>query len=512
MTDSKIKTAKKNIASGLISRIISILAPFISRTILLRIMGSSHLGLNSLFNSILNVLNLAELGIDSAITYNMYIPIAEGDKAKVNSLLKLYQKLYRYIGFFILLTGLLCVPFLRFLVRGEIPDDIDLILVFLLYLSNTTISYLLFAYKKSLLVALQRNDIVSNISTIIIVLQNAMQILLYFLTKNYYLYSSLLLFFTILSNLLCNYVSVRLYPEYKPEGELDKQDKEEIKKQISGLMINKVCMKSRNAFDNIVISSLINLISVTIYSNYFYVINSVHGILGTILISITSIIGNDIITKSKDENLVYMKTIQFIYMWLSIWSMGCVFILYQDFMVKWAGSSLLLDNLAVILFSAYGFILCAGDVNGMYLDTNGLWWFTRKFTLIETIISLVLNILLAINIGLNGVILASLVSVVFSNMYYNPRILYKHYFGIEHLKGYLLELLKYIILFSFVCVISKRLCVFLSLHGLFLYIGKVVTVSLVTIIICICSAYRNKTAENAREMLSKLVTIKTKNR
>ena len=58
------------------------------RTAMIYLMGVEYLGLNSLFTSILQVLNLAELGVGSAMVYSMYKPIAENDKSTICALLK----------------------------------------------------------------------------------------------------------------------------------------------------------------------------------------------------------------------------------------------------------------------------------------------------------------------------------------------------------------------------------------------------------------------------------------
>jgi hypothetical protein len=132
--------------------------PFITRTVILYILGTEYLGLSSLFSSLLSFLSLAELGVSNALVYSMYKPIAEEDEETVCALLALYRKLYRMIGLVILTAGLICVPFLRHFISGEVPADVNLYVLYGLYLSNTVCSYFLFAYRGSLLTAHQRID------------------------------------------------------------------------------------------------------------------------------------------------------------------------------------------------------------------------------------------------------------------------------------------------------------------------------------------------------------------
>ncbi len=74
--NSRSKNALRNIIWGFVEKCASLLIPFITRTIFIKVLGSEYLGLNSLFTSILSVLNISELGFGTAIVFSMYKPIA----------------------------------------------------------------------------------------------------------------------------------------------------------------------------------------------------------------------------------------------------------------------------------------------------------------------------------------------------------------------------------------------------------------------------------------------------
>jgi len=121
-----VKNAKRNILFGSINRIVVLLIPFIKRVIVLNVLGSQYLGLGSLFQSILSVLSLSELGFSAAMVYNMYKPAAEGNAAKMNALMNFYRRVYRVIGGVIFGSGLLLIPLLPRLIKGTYPEDINL--------------------------------------------------------------------------------------------------------------------------------------------------------------------------------------------------------------------------------------------------------------------------------------------------------------------------------------------------------------------------------------------------
>ena len=78
------------------------------------------LGLNGLMTSIISMLSIAELGVGEAINYSLYTPLAKGDKAQVNAIMKLYKKLYLGIAGVILVIGLAIIPFLHLVIDADI--------------------------------------------------------------------------------------------------------------------------------------------------------------------------------------------------------------------------------------------------------------------------------------------------------------------------------------------------------------------------------------------------------
>ena len=76
-------------------------------------MGVEYVGLNSLFTSVLQVLNLAELGVGSAMVFSMYEPVSKNDSVTICALMKLYKIYYRIIGFVILVVGIIIMQYTR---------------------------------------------------------------------------------------------------------------------------------------------------------------------------------------------------------------------------------------------------------------------------------------------------------------------------------------------------------------------------------------------------------------
>ena len=128
---SRTVNSTRNMIAVVINKSITIIFPFIIRTVINNNLGAEYLGLSSLFKSILTMLSLAELGISSAIVFSMYKPIAIGDKQEINALYRFYKIIYRVIGTVIMGVGLLLVPFLPKLMNGTAPADINIYYIYL---------------------------------------------------------------------------------------------------------------------------------------------------------------------------------------------------------------------------------------------------------------------------------------------------------------------------------------------------------------------------------------------
>ena len=186
MKIERTKNAARNIVFDGMLKLLNIIIPFFLRSIMLHYLGVKYLGLSGLFRSILSFLNLAELGVGSAMVFSMYKPIAEDDTPTICALLKLYRTFYQAIGLFIAVAGLTLTPFLRNLVGGDIPSDMNLYILYFMNLGSTVLTYWLFAYKRSLLDAHQRTDIISKISLITQFVEYMLKLLALIIFKNYY--------------------------------------------------------------------------------------------------------------------------------------------------------------------------------------------------------------------------------------------------------------------------------------------------------------------------------------
>lgn len=467
----RAKNTKRNIIFGIINKLITIFLPFMIRTIIIKVIGAEYLGLNSLFASILQVLNLAELGFSNAIVFSMYKPIAENDEETICALLNFYKKIFRIIGMIVLFVGMILLPFLPKLISGTYPEGINLYCLYLIYLANTVLSYFLFAYKTSILNAYQRTDIISNVGSITQGTMMGVQIVILFLTKNYYLYILAMPIFTLINNLINAYLVDKMYPTLVCKGQVGSGIKQNVKKQVSGLMVHRLCTISRNSFDSIFVSAFLGLTTTAMYGNYYYIMNAVIGIISVITNALLAGVGNSIVLETREKNYQDLKKINFLYMWLGGWCTICLICLYQPFMKIWMGNQYLFPDSVVILFCIYFYVLKMGDIRGLYSDAAGLWWENRTRAIIESLANLILNFILVQLLGIQGIILATLISLFIINFGFGSQIVFKYYFKNGKLGEYFSQHFNYAAVTFAVCTITYNVSLMIPGAGIIRVIG-----------------------------------------
>ena len=444
MRAQRSENAKRNSVWGMIGRIIGLFLPFLSRTVIIKTLGAEYLGLNGLFTSILTVLNLTELGVGSAIVYSMYKPIAIGDDGLVCGLLNLYKKVYKLIGISILLIGLILTPFIRQLVNGQVPSDINIYILFVLYIINTASSYLLFAYKKSLIHACQRDDVTSKICICTDLAMNISQISWLLITHNYYGFIIFQIISTLFNNIINSICADKLFPQYHCIGNVSQELRADIKQRVTGLMVIKLAAVSRNALDSIIVSAFLGLRIVAMYNNYYYIISALSSLLLVLMNAISAGVGNSVAVEGKVKNLQDMERINFLYMMISGVCTACLISVYQPFMEMWVGTDLMFDNFIMILFVLYFILQKIGDVQAQYFDAAGLWWYGKWRGIIEALFNLLLNISLGYFFGVTGIVMATILTIVFINFPLSTYYTFKYYFE-ERMKPFIFEQISIVI-------------------------------------------------------------------
>lgn len=465
----RTKNATRNIIFGIILQIYRIIVPFLMRTAMIYLMGVQYLGLNSLFSSVLQVLNLAELGVGSAMVFSMYEPIANDDKTTICALMKLYKIYYSIIGLVIAIAGIVITPFIPKLISGEVPADINIYILYLLNLGATVFSYWLFAYKNSILQAHQRTDVVSKVTLVTITIQYGLQLFVIWAFHNYYLYVIVMLLTQVVTNILTAIVANRLYPQFKAKGKVDEREVQRINRRIRDLFTSKIGSIIYDSADTIVISAFLGLTVLAVYQNYFYIIIAISGLISVVFSACTAGIGNSIVVETKEKNYRDLKKFTFIICWIAGFCSVCMLCIYQPFMELWVGKDLMLSLAEVVCFVIYFFIKQLNALFNLYKDASGMWHEDRFRPLIAALTNLALNLVLVQFIGIYGILLSTVLAILCVGMPWLLHNLFTIIFERKHLRHFLKKIIFYCTIVFLSCFVTYYICSRFT-YGLFVTI------------------------------------------
>lgn len=411
---------------GILYQIVVLIFSFVSRTIFIKILGSEYLGINGLFSNILTVLSLAELGFSSAINYSLYKPIADHDVHKIAALMNFFKKIYYVIATVVLGLGLSLVPVLHDLINVE-TDIPNLTWYYILILMQTVVSYL-FVYKMAIINANQQGYLVSNYGIFTYILQFVLQNIILVITHNFALYLSVQILCTLINNLLISHKADLLYPELKYKDYLKKSERRAIFQNVKALFLYKIGAVILNGTDNILISIFVGTIWVGIYSNYLMLVNAVKGFVTIIFNAMQASIGNLSVKEDLDTQFRLFKILDLLCFCCYGFCTICFWTLLNKFIFIWLGADYLLESYVVVIIVFNFYIPGVLSITSMYRDATGMFRQTKFVFLTTAFLNLILSIIFGRIWGLTGILIATLIARLCTNFWFEPFIIFKHYF------------------------------------------------------------------------------------
>lgn len=472
----RIQNSLKNMFFGLSGQIISALMGFIVRTIFIYTLGIEYLGVDGLFTSILVMLSLANLGFDTAMIYSLYKPLAENDINKIQALMNLYQKAYRLIGVIVLLIGLSILPFLPYLMNGETTIN-NINTIYLLFLLNSVFSYY-FVYKQSIIIADQRNHIISKIHSAFIIISNLMQIILLVSIGNYIVVLATQIAFRIMENVYLAKKANQLYPylNVKNNAKLSKEDRKLFFGNLYALMLYKISGVVINGTDNIIISIYVGVTSVGIYSNYLLIISTLSTFISYLFYSITASVGNLNVKENEEKKYFIFRVINFANFWIYGFCAVCLWNLINPFITLWLGEQYVFNKYIVFAIILNFFTTGMQNASTTFRDTTGLFKKGKYRPIIAAVINIVVSIILAREIGIAGVFLGTVISRLCTYFWYDPYVIFKFIFH-KSVKIYYFRYVWFVLLVLVSIIITDTL-------GSIIYINTLINMA-IRVILCL---------------------------
>ena len=422
MRESRTHKSIYNSAVAMSYYVLGLFLGFFSRKIFLDFLGTDILGLNTTAQNLLQFLNLAELGIGSAVGFSLYRPLKEKDETAVNEIVTLQGMLYKRIGIFIAIGGGVLMAFFPLIFKKM---DLPLWYAYASFgvlLFSALLSYFV-NYKQIVLTSNQKNYKVQYSYTSVTLLKIIFQMAaVYYFAEGYVWWLILEVVFAIIASIALHKTTLKDYPTLKKATATFKDLRDKytfIVKKIKQLFFHKIAGFALTQSSPLIIYALIDLSVVTIYGNYLLIISGIQKIVFAMFNSMDAGVGN--LVAEGDEVKIRKVFLELFSVRFSIAAILAFsfFSLSGPFVILWIGEEYLLPGSTVILLTVMLFIMLARFTVDTFLNAYGLYgdiW----APVIETLLNIGLSVLLGYFYGLNGIIGGVLISQFLVILFWKP--------------------------------------------------------------------------------------------
>ncbi|MHA4988102.1 lipopolysaccharide biosynthesis protein [Cetobacterium somerae] len=415
-----LKKSYYNSFFGIISMIVVGLITFIKISVIINTMGQEYNGLNNLYTQIFSFLMIGEAGIGLATTSILYEHIDNKDIREINKIISGSRKVLSNILGVIFIIAVVMSFFIQFLIKDNTLNNSFISLTFILF-SSKLLFCQYFQPLKGYVAANQDEYLLKIYQILSGVIIGVGEILVLYLRKNYIE----MLFWGMISSIvleILNYHYLKL--RYKNISFFFKEKNYEAKKYMKELVKVNIVGTIAKSIDPLIISKLLGLIITSLYSNYSYIQNFLLTLVGTALGGFTHYFGNIFVKKDIKRKEKFDKYI-LITNFLATFFMLMFNFMIQDFILLWINSTSKLDMSTGLLFSLLIYIYIIMKPINTLVTTNKLFKLISKSALYEVAINLIISLILIQKIGLNGVLIGSILSFLLTSFWYFPINTYK---------------------------------------------------------------------------------------
>ena len=355
---------------------LGLVVSFFTRKVFIDYLGIEFMGLTGTLQSLLGFLNVAELGVGTAIAYLLYKPIFEDDKEKITEIISVLGYLYRTIGLTILGAGVVLSIFLPWIFDDTSFSMPVIYFGFYAFLASSLFAYF-FNYKLSLLSADQRNYIVTGYFKIIYSAKCLLQMVLVIYYQSFILYFTLEIVCGLINSYILNIKIRKTYPWLESNIKLGRKllkKYPEIGKNIRWLFVHKIAGFVQYQITPFLIYAFVSLPVVGIYGNYVLINDALKGFICGILDSTAAGIGNLISEGNMEKILRSFRELFSVRFLISGIISSSVYILISPFISTWLGDDMVLPNLVVALVCLQYFFLALRGTTDQFIGGYGLFY------------------------------------------------------------------------------------------------------------------------------------------
>lgn len=464
MSECRTKKVSRNIAVGVLSKLVMMLFAFAAKTLFIRLLGAEYNGVNGLYTNILAVLSLSELGVGNALNYALYSSLRNHDTERVKSIVCYFRRIYYGIALAVSVIGVALIPFLQFIINSDLPYD-ELVTYYILYLINSVASYFV-VYKTTVIIADQNNYISSICEITTTILMYVAQCAYLLLFRDFLGYLVIQVSCTVLKNVMMNIIANKKYPYLKclknSQNVLEQKERNVILDNIKSNFLYKVAAVILNNTDNILISIMIGTVYVGYYSNYYMVVNYISMFISIFITGIMASLGN--LNSENNAELSYkmFDILCLIFAYIGTISACCLINCFQSFIKIWIGQDNVMEFSWVIVITLNLFLVTMMNPIWMFRETMGLFKQVRFILIITAGLNVIFSIILGEKFGVPGILAATFLAKIVSQYWYEPIVLFKKFNKSVRLFYY--NQIKQVIIMLLAVALSMTLCNFMFMN------------------------------------------------
>lgn len=507
--ESRVKKSLLNAKVNTICYFVALAVAFFTRKVFIDQLGIEFTGLTSSLQSLLGFLNLAELGVATAIGYVLYKPIFDNDKVQINEIISVFGYLYRWIGYVILGAGIVLSFFLP-LIFSEAPFSYPVLFFgFYAFLASSLFGYFL-NYKISLLAADQKNYVVTGYFQLITTVKSLVQMVLALHFKDFILYFSIEILAGIANSIILNIKVRRTYPWLDSElreGRKLLSKYPQIAKYIKQLFVHKIASFVQFQILPVLILSYVSIAVVGLYANYTMIADKVRLFISGVLDSTTAGVGNLISEGNKEKIMGTFRELYSLRFYVGSLFTICLYILISPFVQLWLGENYLLSSLIVALVCFHFLLLTLRGTTDQFLNGYGMFYDVWA-PVAEVVIFIASSIVFGSLCGLAGVLMGPLVSTILIVHVWKPLFLYSRGFRVSFWRYLLLlgkNALAFVITFIAAYFIYDSLKAVMNFTG---WLGWVISACLVTVVALVAGLLAFYLLTPLRDFVNRFVKIK----
>ena len=440
---SRVKHALKNIKVNLIFYLLYTFVGFFSRKIFLEYLGDEFLGLVGTLQSILGFLNLAELGIGTAIGFALYKPLLDNDRELLNKIVSLMGYLYKRVALMVLGIGIICSFFFGYYFEDTSFSLVLILYCFYAFLFSSLLGYLL-NFHQTLLQADQKEYIVTSYLQTTNIIRLILQTGIAYYFANLYLWITLELLFSIIYSFIIRYRLKQHYPWLDFSRKTTKEvlsDFKDIIVTIKRVFVHKISAFITYGTDQLLIATLVSITSVTFYQNYLMIFTMLQNVVGKMFSGLNAGVGNLIAENNpKQIGKVFweMMTLRF---FMAGFTALNLYYLIDSFILVWIGEKYLLEHDIVVLMAINYFVVVARMPIDTFLHAYGLYKDTWA-PIVEIVLNLAISIFCGMIWGIKGIIFGTTISVTIILVFWKPYYLFSSGFKKSVLKEFWVHFVK----------------------------------------------------------------------